>query len=101
MAQLDLNARTSSAPTAKEVWGWLSRGDVIMAVGVVGIIVLLIIPVPPVLLDLLLAISISSSVLILMTAILLKRPLDFTSFPTVLSFGAQCRLDPPDPRPRA
>jgi flagellar biosynthesis protein FlhA len=92
MAQLDLNARTSSAPTAKEVWGWLSRGDVIMAVGVVGIIVLLIIPVPPVLLDLLLAISISSSVLILMTAILLKRPLDFTSFPTVLLVATLYRL---------
>lgn len=92
MAQLDLNARTSAAPTAKEVWGWLSRGDVIMAVGVVGIIVLLIIPVPPVLLDLLLAISISTSVLILMTAILLKRPLDFTSFPTVLLVATLYRL---------
>ena len=92
MAQLDLNARTGTAPTAKEVWGWLSRGDVIMAIGVVGIIVLLIIPVPPVLLDLLLAISISSSVLILMTAILLKRPLDFTSFPTVLLVATLYRL---------
>jgi len=92
MAQLDLNTRASSALTAKEVWGWLSRGDVIMAIGVVGIIVLLIIPVPPVLLDLLLAISISSSVLILMTAILLKRPLDFTSFPTVLLVATLYRL---------
>lgn len=92
MAQLDLNARTASAPTAKEVWGWLSRGDVIMAIGVVGIIVLLILPVPPVLLDLLLAISISTSVLILMTAILLKRPLDFTSFPTVLLVATLYRL---------
>ncbi|MCX8499001.1 MAG: FHIPEP family type III secretion protein, partial [Caulobacteraceae bacterium] len=92
MAQLDLNTRTASAPTAKEVWGWLSRGDVIMAIGVVGIIVLLIIPVPPVLLDLLLAVSISMSVLILMTAILLKRPLDFTSFPTVLLVATLYRL---------
>jgi flagellar biosynthesis protein FlhA len=92
MAQLDLNTRSSSPPTAQEVWGWLSRGDVIMAIGVVGIIVLLILPVPPVLLDLLLAISISSSVLILMTAILLKRPLDFTSFPTVLLVATLFRL---------
>lgn len=92
MAQLDLNNRSSTPPTAQEVWGWLSRGDVIMAIGVVGIIVLLIIPVPPILLDLLLAISISSSVLILMTAILLKRPLDFTSFPTVLLVTTLFRL---------
>jgi flagellar biosynthesis protein FlhA len=63
-----------------------------LALGVVGIIVLLIIPVPAMLLDLLLAISLTGSVLILMTAILIKKPLEFTSFPTVLLVATLYRL---------
>jgi len=51
---------------------------------VVGVVVLLILPVPAFLLDLLLAMSITASVLILMTALLIKKPLEFTAFPTVL-----------------
>ena len=64
-------------PTRQDVTGWLMRGEVLMAVGVIGVIMLLIVPVPKLLLDLLLAISIVSSVLILMTAVMMKRPLDF------------------------
>ena len=63
-----------------------------LALGVVGIIVLLILPVPAFLLDLLLAISLTGSVLILMTAILIKKPLEFTSFPTVLLVATLYRL---------
>jgi flagellar biosynthesis protein FlhA len=92
MADLGLRAPTSNRPTFKEVGGWIMRGDVIMAIGVVGIIVLLILPVPALLLDLLLAISITSAVLILMTAILLRKPLEFTSFPTVLLVATLYRL---------
>ncbi|PTT11116.1 flagellar biosynthesis protein FlhA, partial [Caulobacter sp. HMWF025] len=55
-------------------------------------IVLLILPVPPMLLDLLLAISLAGSVLILMTAVLIKKPLEFTSFPTVLLVATLYRL---------
>jgi flagellar biosynthesis protein FlhA len=58
----------------------------------VGIIVLLILPVPPFLLDLLLAISLTGSVLILMTAVLIRKPLEFTSFPTVLLVATLYRL---------
>ncbi|PTS87025.1 flagellar biosynthesis protein FlhA [Caulobacter sp. HMWF009] len=68
------------------------RGEMGLAVGVVGIIVLLILPVPPMLLDLLLAISLAGSVLILMTAVLIKKPLEFTSFPTVLLVATLYRL---------
>ena len=92
MADLGLSNRTANRPTLKEVRGWVARSDVIMALGVVGIIVLLIVPVPPLLLDLLLAISITSAVLILMTAILLRKPLEFTAFPTVLLVATLFRL---------
>jgi flagellar biosynthesis protein FlhA len=79
-------------PTAMDMRGWLMRGEVMMAVGVIGVIMLLILPVPKFLLDLLLAISLVSSVLILMTAVMMKRPLDFAIFPTVLLVSTLFRL---------
>jgi flagellar biosynthesis protein FlhA len=74
------------------VLGWLLKGEVALALGVIGIVVLLILPVPPILLDLLLASSLLTSVLILMTSLLIRRPLDFTSFPTVLLVVTLYRL---------
>jgi flagellar biosynthesis protein FlhA len=77
---------------AKDVWGWVTRGEVGLALGVVGIIVLLILPIPAFMLDLLLAISITSAVLILMTSLMIKKPLEFTAFPTVLLVTTLFRL---------
>ena len=79
-------------PTGRDVLGWVNRGEVLMAVGVIGVIMLLILPVPKMLLDLLLAVSLVSSVLILMTAVMMKRPLDFAIFPTVLLVTTLFRL---------
>ena len=56
------------------------------------ILVVLILPLPPILLDLLLAISIILSVLILMTALFIHTPLEFSSFPTVLLIATMLRL---------
>jgi flagellar biosynthesis protein FlhA len=79
-------------PTVRDVWGWVARGEVALAVGIVGIIVLLILPIPAFLLDMLLAMSITSAVLILMTALMIKKPLEFTAFPTVLLVATLFRL---------
>ena len=49
-------------------------------------------PLPPLLLDLLLAISIILSVLILMTALFIQTPLEFSAFPTVLLIATMLRL---------
>lgn len=92
MADTGVSGRLGSAPSAKEMWGWIARGEVGLALGVVGIVVLLILPVPAFLLDLLLALSITSSVLILMTSLLIKKPLEFTAFPTVLLVTTLFRL---------
>src|SRR5512143_2583898 len=83
---------SSSRQNARDLWGWVARGEVALAIGIVGIIVLLILPVPSFLLDVLLSLSITSAVLILMTALLIKRPLEFTAFPTVLLFTTLYRL---------
>ena len=92
MADVGLTRPAPTSPSAREVWGWVARGDVAMALGVVGIIALLILPIPAFLLDMLLSLSITSAVLILMTSLLIKRPLEFTAFPTVLLVATLFRL---------
>ncbi|RAK58658.1 flagellar biosynthesis protein FlhA [Phenylobacterium hankyongense] len=92
MADTSFSAFAAQRPTPREIWGWVARGEVALALGVVGIVVLLILPVPAFLLDLFLALSITSAVLILMTALLIKRPLEFTAFPTVLLVATLFRL---------
>ena len=82
----------SSRPTPRDVWGWVYKGEVAMALAVIGVIVLLILPVPAFMLDGLLAISLTSAVLILMTALFIRRPLEFTAFPTVLLVTTLFRL---------
>ena len=88
----DFAYSSGARPTPREVMGWVMRGEVALALGVVGVIVLLILPVPAFLLDVLLSLSITSSVLILMTSLLIKRPLEFTAFPTVLLVTTLYRL---------
>ena len=92
MADVGLQSRYGAAPNARDMYGWVARGEVGLAVAIVGIVVLLIIPIPAFLLDGLLSISITSSVLILMTSLLIKKPLEFTAFPTVLLVATLFRL---------
>ncbi|MEJ2120803.1 MAG: flagellar biosynthesis protein FlhA [Alphaproteobacteria bacterium] len=70
----------------------LRRGDIALALGVTCILVVLILPMPRWLLDGALAISITFSVLIMMVALFISRPLDFSSFPTVLLIATIMRL---------
>lgn len=79
-------------PSVKEIRAWLATADIGLALGVMGIIMVLIVPLPPLLLDVLLAISIVFSVMILMTALFIHTPLEFSSFPTVLLVAAMLRL---------
>jgi flagellar biosynthesis protein FlhA len=66
--------------------------DVWLAIGVVALLSVLILPLPPLVLDLGLSTSITGSVLVLMVALFLQRPLDFTSFPTLLLLTTLLRL---------
>ncbi|MEE8563821.1 MAG: flagellar biosynthesis protein FlhA, partial [Alphaproteobacteria bacterium] len=68
------------------------RGDIALALGVITILVVLILPLPTWLLDLGLAVSITFSVLVLMTALFIEKPLDFNTFPTVLLLATMVRL---------
>jgi flagellar biosynthesis protein FlhA len=71
---------------------YLRNGDVALAVGILAILVVLLLPLPPLLLDLALSFSITFSILILMTAIFIRKPLEFSSFPTVLLISTMLRV---------
>jgi flagellar biosynthesis protein FlhA len=66
--------------------------DMALAGGVLAIIAMLILPMPGWLLDLGLALSITLSVMILMTALFIERPLDLSAFPTILLISTMLRL---------
>lgn len=61
-------------------------------VGIVFIIVMLVIPLPAVILDLLIAANITGALLILLTAMFVVRPLDFAAFPAILLVMTLFRL---------
>jgi flagellar biosynthesis protein FlhA len=79
-------------PSLGQMGNMARRPDLLLALGVVGILVVFIMPLPPLLLDMLLAVSIILSVLVLMTALFIEEPLEFSSFPTVLLVVTMLRL---------
>jgi len=79
-------------PGLGDIGAFMKRGDIALAIGVLTILVVLILPLPPLLLDCSLAISIIFSVLILMTALFIHTPLEFSAFPTVLLIATMLRL---------
>src|SRR5215212_11331227 len=66
--------------------------DIFFALGIVIILAVLFLPIPPLLIDMGLAFSIALSVLILMVALWIEKPLEFSSFPTVLLVVTLLRL---------
>ena len=53
-------------------------------VGVVGVVLLLVVPLPAALLDVLIVVNICLSLVVLLTSMYVKRPLDFSVFPSLL-----------------
>lgn len=70
----------------------LRYGDLWLVVGLFGTILLLILPVAPIILDLLLTVSIGLSLLTLLVILYLRTPAEFTGFPTLLLFITLYRL---------
>ncbi len=70
----------------------IRRSELALAIGIMAILVVLIVPLPPWLLDISLAFSLSFAILILMTGVFIKKPLEFSSFPTVLLISTMMRL---------
>ena len=70
----------------------LKNNDIIMAIGIVIIVAMMIIPLPPTLLDILLTLNISLSVIILLVCLFIKEPLEYSSFPIILLVATIFRL---------
>lgn len=81
-----------SAQFKQDLSSFSKRGDLFLAMGIVLMLVILILPLPPWLLDIALALSITFSVLVLMTSIFIEKPIQFTSFPLILLISTVYRL---------
>ncbi|NCP62302.1 MAG: flagellar biosynthesis protein FlhA [Alphaproteobacteria bacterium] len=68
------------------------RSDVVFALGIMAILTVLILPLPKGLLDVCLALSLMVSMLVLTTALFIEKPLEFSSFPTLLLVSTMLRL---------
>ena len=68
------------------------HGEILVIIGIVFIVGLLILPLPTFFLDLFLALSIASSLLVLLVALYSRKPLDFSSFPALLLILTLYRL---------
>jgi flagellar biosynthesis protein FlhA len=70
----------------------LRQSDLLLAAGVVVILGLMIIPMPPILLDMALSFSITLSVVVLLVSAYIYKPLDFSVFPSILLISTLLRL---------
>ncbi|KQT45362.1 flagellar biosynthesis protein FlhA [Methylobacterium sp. Leaf456] len=87
-----LGAFSAFMPNRASLQALTKRTDLFFATAVMGILTVLIFPLPAILLDLLLAVSIILSVLIMMTGLFIDNPLEFTVFPTLLLVATLLRL---------
>lgn len=70
----------------------LKNNDVILAIGLVTIIAMMVLPIPPAILDFLLTINIAFSIIIMLVCLYTKEPLDYSTFPTILLIATLFRL---------
>ena len=70
----------------------LRRGNLLFSAGMIGIIFILVLPLPTWMIDMLLSLSIASAVLVIMLISNIKKPTDFSVFPTLLLFITLFRL---------
>ncbi len=87
MAQSQSPGASSASTSAQR-----RMAQVGVPVAVVGIVVMLVVPLPAMMLDLLIAANITAAVLILLTAMFVHRPLDFSSFPALILVATLFRL---------
>jgi len=80
------------ATAVLKLQGMMRHTDVLLAVGVLGILLIMMVPLPLWLMDVLLAANLAIGVIILLTAIFVLRPLDFSIFPALLLLTTLFRL---------
>ncbi len=87
-----MEASSSAMQIFSERLKGLSDSDAMMGLGVVVILSVMLLPMPSSLLDVLLAVNIAISLVIMLTAVYSLKPLDFATFPSVLLITTLFRL---------
>ncbi len=77
---------------ARSAFTSVFRGDIALAAGIILILMFMLVPMPSWVLDMGLAVSVSASILVLMLTLFIRRPLDFSTFPTILLITTALRL---------
>lgn len=78
--------------TPKSAMNIFLRGDFALVAGIVIILLFMLVPMPPFMVDAGLAVSITFSVMILMITLFIRKPLEFSTFPTILLITTALRL---------
>ncbi len=73
-------------------WDVMRHTDVLMSVGVVAVLMIMLLPLPRVILDLLLAFNIALSIIVLLVGMQVRKPLEFSVFPSILLMVTLLRL---------
>jgi len=71
---------------------WMQKSDILVGIGIIAVVAMLVIPLPTILLDLLMAVSIMIGLLILMIVMFVNRSYDFSIFPSLLLVTTVFRL---------
>jgi flagellar biosynthesis protein FlhA len=71
---------------------WLNRVDMLAAIGFVMILIVMVVPIPAFMLDLLLSFNITFSLIILLVSMYISHPLELSAFPSILLMATLFRL---------
>ena len=87
---LPLPKKTDSGPPFG--WDTIRRAEIGVPLAVMGILMALILPIPPLLLDALISLNIAISVIVLLVSMYIRKPVEFSIFPTALLLLTLFRL---------
>lgn len=71
---------------------WWQRTDILLAIGVIAVVLMLIIPIPAILLDFLIAVSFALGLITLISVMYMKKAVDLSVFPSLLLVSTVYRL---------
>ncbi len=87
-AKID-NSKTAKGPS---ILSMLKTADIQFALALIAVIFVMVLPLPPIIIDVLLSVSITLAFFILLVSIYVKEPLEFSTFPTLLLLTTLFRL---------
>ncbi|HEU5443567.1 MAG TPA: flagellar biosynthesis protein FlhA, partial [Steroidobacteraceae bacterium] len=87
-----MNAATTTSSPALPTWRDLLRAGIGVPAGVLAVLAMVIVPLPPTALDVLFTFNIALSIVIVMAVFYVSRPIEFGVFPTVLLLATLVRL---------